>query len=233
MAAAAAAAARPQEDAPPALIQNGVFGVSHLDLPVRDLARATRFYAQALGFPVRQSGTGYVDLDASSLAIRLVETATPERRGALRVQVARVEPVLEALVAAGGRKLYDPVRSPEHELWAAVQDPDGNTVTVWRPLSEDEYGYLPSLPVEAEWAPESEALLKSLLLAVPALFRGLARRKVVRVAEELRGAGVVTPADVVRAYILASPKVTRHRVREPLLRHGFDLEAFRAEFDAE
>ena len=86
----------------PALLQNGVFGVSHLDVPVRDLGRAARFYAEGLGFPVRQSGVGYVDLDASSAAIRLVETATSERRAALRVQVAQVEPVLDALVAAGG-----------------------------------------------------------------------------------------------------------------------------------
>lgn len=215
------------------LIQNGVFGISHLEVPVRDLERASRFYGEALGFPEARSGAGFVDLDASSAAIRLVETATMERRAALRVQVAQVEPVLHALLEAGARKLYDPVRSPDQVLWAAVQDPDGNTITVWRPLSEDELGYLPSLPIAAEWAPESEALLKSLLLAVPALFRGLARNRVVRVAEELRPQGVVTQTDVVRAYILASAKVTRHRVREPLRRHGFDPEAFRADFEAD
>jgi hypothetical protein len=44
---------------------------------------------------------------------------------------------------------------------------------------------------------------------------------------------VVTQTDVVRAYILASAKVTRHRVREPLRRHGFDPEAFREDFEAE
>lgn len=213
-------------------VQSGVFGLSHVDLPVADLERAARFYARALGFPARQAGPGFVDLDASATAIRLVEAPGAERRGAIRVQVAQVEPVYEALVGAGGRALYPPARTAANELAASVQDADGNAITVWRPLSEDEYGYLPSLPVTAAWAPEAEALLKSLLLAVPALFRPLARRRVVQVAEE-RARGVIEPADVVRAYILASAKITRYRLREPLRRHGYDPEAFRAEFEAD
>jgi catechol 2,3-dioxygenase-like lactoylglutathione lyase family enzyme len=210
-----------------------VYGVSHLDVPVRDLARAARFYGEALGFRVRQSGDGFVDVDATTAALRLVETTSGERRAAIRIQVGGVEAVFAGLLAAGARRLYEPQRGPAQELWAAVQDFDGNTLTVWRPLSEDEYGYLPSLPVDGAWAPEAEALLKSLLLAVPALFRGLARRKVVKLAEELRTSGPVTPIDVVRAYILSSARITRYRLKAPLVRHGYDPEAFRAEFEAD
>jgi catechol 2,3-dioxygenase-like lactoylglutathione lyase family enzyme len=212
---------------------HAVFGLSHVDVPVVALEASVRFYADGLGLAERQRGPGWVDLDASSAAIRLVAAASAERRAALRVQVAEVEPVFRALLAAGGRSLCEPARTDAHELVASVQDPDGNAVTVWRPLSEDEYGYLPALPTETEWAPEAERLLKSLLLAVPALFRGLARRKVVRLAEELFAGRIISPPDVVRAYVLASAKVTRYRLREPLRKHGYDPEAFRAEFDAE
>jgi catechol 2,3-dioxygenase-like lactoylglutathione lyase family enzyme len=212
---------------------HAVFGLSHVDVPVARLDASVRFYADGLGLAERQRGPGWADLDASSASIRLVETASPERRAALRVQVAEVEPVFRALLAAGGRGLCEPARTDGHELAASAQDPDGNVVTVWRPLSEDEYGYLPALPTQTEWTPEAERLLQSLLLAVPALFRGLARRKVVRLAEELCSGRVIAPADVVRAYVLASAKVTRHRLREPLRRHGYDPEAFRAEFEAD
>ncbi len=216
---------------PPA--PEGVFGVSHVDVPVASLDAAVRFYGRALGFPVRQAGPGWADLDASSAAIRLVEAPGAERRAALRVQVAEVEPVFRALLEAGARRLYDPSRTDANELLASAHDPDGNTLIVWRPLSEDELGYLPALPTAAAWRPEAEALLKSLLLAVPALFRGLARRKVVRLAEARAPGKAIGTDDVVRAYVLASARITRHRLREPLLRHGFDPEAFRAEFEEE
>jgi catechol 2,3-dioxygenase-like lactoylglutathione lyase family enzyme len=212
---------------------HAVFGLSHVDVPVASLEPSVRFYADGLGLAARQRGPGWVDLDASSASIRLVEAASADRRAALRVQVAEVEPVFRALLAAGGRGLYEPARTDGHELAASVQDPDGNTLTVWRPLSEDEYGFLPALPTETAWAPEAERLLQSLLLAVPALFRGLARRKVVRLAEELFSGRVIAPADVVRAYVLASAKITRYRLREPLRRHGYDPEGFRAEFEAD
>jgi hypothetical protein len=68
---------------------------------------------------------------------------------------------------------------------------------------------------------------------VPALFRPLARRKIVRLAEELSARGVISQYDVIRAYIMASAKITRYRLHEPLKRHGYDPDQFRAEFEAE
>lgn len=210
-----------------------VYGISHMSVPVTNLTRAAEFYAEGLGFPKTRSGEGWVDLDASSLLLRLVETSSKEQRASLRVQVANVELTWKALLEAGGRKLYEPARTPDLELAASLADPDGNTVTLWRALSEDEYGFVPELPVETEWSSGAQALLKSLLLAVPSLFRALARRKVVRLAEEMFPQRVITETDVVRAYILSSAKITRYRLREPLIRNGYNPDDFREEFDAE
>lgn len=210
-----------------------VYGLSHITIPVATLKRSIPFYERALGFSPKATGEGWVDLDACPIAIRLIETEDFERRAALRVQVATVDSVFTELVKAGGQELYRPTKIPNVEEMATVRDFDGNTITVWRPLSEDEFDHVPELPIATEWSPEAQDLLKSLLLAVPSLFRGLARRKIVRIAEEMFANKCIGREEVVRAYILSSAKITRYRLREPLIKHGFDLNKYAEEFNAD
>lgn len=207
------------------------YGVSHVDVSVTDLARARALYADALGFEVKREGPGFVDIDAHSLLLRLVEVRSVELRTSLRVQVGDVERAWAHLVAQGARPLYEPLRTPQLELVGSVADPDGNHLSVWRALSEDEYGFLPELPTEQAWQGDAEALLQSLLLGVPSLFRGLARRKVVREAEELAAGRNVGREDVIRAYIRSNARITRHRVKRPLLDNGIDPTRYQADFD--
>lgn len=208
-------------------------GLSHVDLAVTNLARARAFYVGVLGFPVKREGEGFVDVDAHSGSLRLLETRRVEHKAALRVAVGDVEQAWKRLVEAGARPLYEPMRTPHLELLGSVADPDGHTITVWRELSEDEYGFVPELPKAQRWDPEAEALLKSLLLRVPALFRGLARRKVVREVETLAAGRDVGREDVIRGYIRGNSRPTRKlRVRPPLLEHGIDPERYAEDFEA-
>ncbi|MEZ4361455.1 MAG: DUF2621 family protein [Kofleriaceae bacterium] len=207
------------------------YGVSHVDVAVSDLVRAKRLYSAGLGFAVSREGQGFCDLDANNMALRLLESRSIEYRCALRLQVQHVEAAWTRLVELGGRPLYEPVRTEQLELMGSVADPDGHCLTVWRALSEDEYGFLPSLPKAQSWEPQAEQLLQSLLTRVPSLFRGLARRKVVREAEGLAEGRDVGREDVIRAYIRSNARITRGRVREPLLEHGVDLARYQADFD--
>ncbi len=208
------------------------FGVSHVDLPVRDLARAKRLYSGVLGFVVRAEGEGWADLDTGTGALRLVETRRSASRVAIRVQTPTVEAAIEYLSHHGTTIAYPAARTPDQQLVGAVQDPDGNTIYLWRPLTEDEYGFDPDLPTELTWEPDAEALLKSLLKSVPVLFRILARRRVVAVAEELAGPRkLVTREEVIRGMILASPKITRERNRRPLIEHGIDVDRYAADWE--
>lgn len=75
--------------------------------------------------------------------------------------------------------------------------------------------------------------MKSLLTAVPALFRGLARRKVVREAEALAQGRAVGREEVIRGYIRATARVTRDRTRKPLQERGIDPEAYRLDYEAD
>lgn len=210
------------------------FGLSHVDVPVSDLQRALAFYRDAIGLSERQRGEGWVDLDAGSCALRLLLTRAPEHRVSLRIESPTVEASIEHLQRSGAKLVSPAARMADQSLVGALQDPDGHTIYIWRALTEDEYDFVPELPTALAWHPEADALLKSLLRSVPALFRALARRRVVGVAEELAARTmVVTREEVIRGYILASPKVTRGRNRQPLIEHGVDVDRYRADWDAD
>jgi len=210
------------------------YGISHVDLPVTNLARAEVFWTGVVGLSPAKRGEGFVDLDSGSMTLRLIEVARVEHPASLRVAVRDVQAAYDALRAAGAEARYEPMRTPALELAASVVDADGHRILLWRELTEDEYGFTPELPTQGEWRADAEDLLKSLLAHVPALFRALARRKVTRVVEELadHDRSPVTRRHVIRGYILASAKVTRYRLVEPLRRCGIDPDAYREEFEA-
>jgi catechol 2,3-dioxygenase-like lactoylglutathione lyase family enzyme len=209
------------------------FGVSHVDVPVTDLARAVAFWRGVIGLNEARRGDGFVDLDSGSVTLRLIQVPHVEHPVSLRVNVPDVQAAYDILVRAGAQPQYEPMRTPALELLASVLDPDGHKVVVWRELTEDEYDFVPALPKEGEWEKPAEALLVALLAHVPALFRALARRKVTRNVEYLASTArsAVTREHVIRGYILSSAKITRYRLVEPLRQCGVDPEKYRAEFD--
>lgn len=210
-----------------------IFGLSHVDVPVTDLSASLRLYVERLGFHEKKRGPGFMDLDGGSCLLRLVETARVEHPVMLRLAVQDVEAVTRTLAGAGVRVLYEPQRFEDEQV-AQLADADGNTLILWRELSEDERKRVPELPKQRGWEHEAEQLLQALLRRVPALFRGLARRRVTANAEELAGeAGQVGRLQVIRAYILSSARVTRYRLRQPLEEQGICPEHFREDFERE
>lgn len=211
------------------------FGVSHLVLPVRELERSLRLWRDVMGFAEAQRGEAHVDIDTGSVLIRLHQVAAIESRVSLRLAVGDVAASYQRLLAAGATGRYAPMRTPEREEMACVDDPDGHSLVLWRALTEDEWDFVPELPKQGEWLPEAEALLQRLLAHVPALFRMLARRKTTRVIEQLahEAQSPVTCELVIKGYITASAKVTRYRLIAPLQAEGINPDDFRAEFDYE
>ena len=210
------------------------FGVTHIDLPVSDLARAEAFWGKLIGLKEVKRGEGFVDLDSGSVILRLMQVSKVTRTVTVRVSVPDVQAAFDLLVRSGGRALYEAQRTPELELEAHVADPDGNAVVVWRELSEDEYGFVPELPKQGEWQADAEKLLNELLAYVPALFRSMARRKVTKIIEEVAGfdKSEVTREHVIRGYIMSSAKIKRDRLVEPLKLCGIDPDNYKEEFDS-
>lgn len=211
-----------------------VLGLSHIDVPVTNLERTELLLTQQLSFWVHRRGDGFVDIDTGTCTLRLIKTQQVEYPVTLRIQVNDVEGTVKLLEGAGLRLRYEPMRTEEQELLAQLADSDGHTLVIWRELSEDEYTFVPELPKESGWRPEAEELLKSLLKSVPTLFRALARWRVSKNAESLAAATrLVTREHVIRSFILSSAKVTRYRLRKPLVDHGIDLEKYAADFAAD
>jgi len=210
------------------------FGVTHVDLPVTDIARSEAFWGKLIGLKEVKRGEGFLDLDSGSMILRLVEVPSVTRPVTLRVHVGDVQAAYDTLLQSGGRSLYEVQRTPALELEGHVADPDGNIVVVWRDLTEDEYGFVPDLPKEGEWLPDSEKLLNELLSYVPALFRSMARRKVTKIIEEVAGwdKTPVNREHVIRGYILSSAKIKRNRLIEPLKKCGINPDDYKEEFDA-
>lgn len=210
------------------------FGVSHIDVPVTDFARAEAIWARVIGLKNVKHGEGFVDLDSGSVILRLIQVSQVSRPVSLRVSVPDVQRAFDLLIQSGGRALYEVQRTPALELEAHVADLDGNSIIVWRELSEDEYGFVPDLPKQGAWNSDAETLLNELLSYVPALFRSMARRKVTSIIEEVAGYdhSAVTREHVIRGYILSSAKTKRDRLIEPLKKCGIDPSNYEEEFNA-
>src|ERR1035437_5446331 len=102
------------------------FGVSHIDVPVSDLARAEALWGKVIGLKEVKRGEGFVDLDSGSVILRLVQVSQVSRPVTLRVSVSDVQRAFETLIQSGGRALYEAQRTPAMELEAHVADLDGN-----------------------------------------------------------------------------------------------------------
>lgn len=210
------------------------FGVSHVDVPVNDLQRARHFWVDGLGFTVKRESPAFVDIETGNVLIRLVETPRVTAPAAIRLVVADPVAAARQLVLSGGQILYGETRTDALELTVTCADPSGNQIVLWRELSEDEHE-APPLPTTITWGDDAEQLMKGLLSHVPALFRGLARRKVTRNAEYMAmeaRRSLVDRDTVIRAYILSNARVTRDRVRRPLELHGIDPGLYAEEFQA-
>lgn len=208
-----------------------IYGISHIDVPVRDLDRAQKFYVEVLGFVSCERTDAWVDVEAGTVKLRLTQSGVPGPTVTIRLQCGQVEEARERLLHAGAKPVSEVERTPELELVTVVADPDEHRLILWRPLTEDEYGFDPELPTEKVWTPEAEARLKAILRTVPVLFRALARKRITKTSEIMSG-DEVDAHIVVRASILSTAKIMRKLMRAPLSDLGIDLERYQEDFDA-
>lgn len=103
--------------------------------PVADVAAATTFYAETLGFgETFTDGTRYAALDAGDVTLALAGPGEDITDGvaAASVKVADVEVTVTAFTRAGGTLVRPPEAGP-HETRAVLRDPWGNTLIAYAP----------------------------------------------------------------------------------------------------
>lgn len=210
-------------------------GISHIDVQVTDLEKSTQLWTSIIGFGAGESGEGFATIESGNVALRLIEVPNMEHTTTIRVLVNSVADAYKQLLDAGLTSRYEPMHTPDLQKIACVSDYDGNSIILWRTLTEDEWDFEPELPKTGEWYPDAEELLVRLLKHVPAFFRMLVRRKVTRVVEQLarEDDSAVTREHVIKGFITASAKVTRERLIGPLKSEGINPDDYKAEFDYE
>ncbi|MBE9516811.1 MAG: DUF2621 family protein [Proteobacteria bacterium] len=211
------------------------FGASHLDVQVTSLQHALDFWCDVIGLTETRRGEKFIDVDSGNIKLRLIETTTVTQPVTIRINAGDIHAAHKVLLSAGLQNMLDPAFTADLELVAGVTDTDGNTILVWRDMTEDEYDFLPELPTEETWQADAEALLKQLLTYVPALFRTSARKRSTRAIETLAKYenSAIDRELVIRGYIMSAPKFMRQKILEPLKQEGIDPEDYQDAFDSD
>lgn len=106
--------------------------ITHIDIPVTDMARATAFYSGLFGweisempgfegYPMWQAPNG---ISGGGLAPRGEDFTHPRSY----VEVDSIDDTIAAAVAAGGSVAAEKQPITETSAWAVIVDPDGNRI---------------------------------------------------------------------------------------------------------
>ena len=109
-----------------------------LDLIVRDVPGATRFFREVVGLSVRVEDERFAELDAGPITIMLSPDAMvptePARGVILHFRVEDVSRALEQATAYGATVLQDVTRTDWGWESAMIQGPEEIVVDFYRPL---------------------------------------------------------------------------------------------------
>ncbi len=114
--------------------------VTHLEIPVTDMARATAFYGELFGWRIAETPgyEGYPmwqapnEISGGALARREEDFAQPRSF----VEVDSIDESLARATANGGTVLHDKEQISETSWWALVSDPDGNQIGLYEGHTE-------------------------------------------------------------------------------------------------
>lgn len=117
--------------------------INWFEIPVRDMAKAVRFYSEVIGRPLHEmAGVNGVPhgifpsegADAVSGALILDPKRAPGATGVtIYLGVAAVTPAVERASKAGGKVVQPLTDLGEHGTYALVADLDGNVIGLHTP----------------------------------------------------------------------------------------------------
>lgn len=114
--------------------------ITHIDIPVSDLAKAQAFYSGLFGWEISEM-PGYEGypmwqapnkISGGGLAPRSDDFTQPRSY----VEVDSIEETVAAAVASGATVLMEKQPISETSWWAVISDPDGNAIGLYEGASE-------------------------------------------------------------------------------------------------
>lgn len=115
--------------------------ITHLEIPVSDLAAGTRFYGSVFGWRIEEAPgfEGYPMWQApngiSGGALTSREDGFAQPRSV--VEVDSIDDTLAVVESHGGRVVAPKAPISETSSWALVADPDGNVLGLYEEAPED------------------------------------------------------------------------------------------------
>lgn len=114
--------------------------ITHIDIPVSDLAKAQAFYSGLFGWEISEM-PGYEGypmwqapnkISGGGLAPRSDDFTQPRSY----VEVDSIEGTIAAAVASGATVLMEKQPISETSWWAVISDPDGNSIGLYEGTTE-------------------------------------------------------------------------------------------------
>lgn len=114
--------------------------ITHIDIPVSDLARAAAFYGELFGWQIAEP-PGFErypmwqapnKVSGGGLAPRSEGFTQPRSY----VEVDSIDEALAKAVASGGTVLMDKSPISDTSWWAVLSDPDGNHIGLYQGITE-------------------------------------------------------------------------------------------------
>ncbi len=109
--------------------------ITHIDIPVSDLAEGAKFYSTLFGWQIAEIAgfEGYPmwqapnKISGGGLAPRSEDFSQPRSY----VEVDSIDDTLVAAIAAGGEVVMAKNQISETSWWATIRDPDGNVIGLY------------------------------------------------------------------------------------------------------
>ena len=208
-----------------------ICGFTHLSIPVADIEEAVHFYVSVLGCDCIAIEAEQAEIVSGFFGLFLKKQELMTSSVEIWFEADHLEKVTDKLPLKHTKSLQEPTRDAQR-LMLKIADPSGNTIVLWRKLTEDDREELPVLPTTIPWIKEAEVLAQILLKSVPVAFRKSARVATVCEAEYLAGgANSVAIEQAVLGIIRSAPVIMREILKEPLAHQGINWEDYASEFE--
>jgi predicted enzyme related to lactoylglutathione lyase len=110
--------------------------VVHFEIGCRESKKTQDFYAKLFGWKIQQAGPAAMIDTGGAVTGHITELGhEPFHYTIFYVEVDDVQAYLDKATALGGKMLVPPIDIPTGKF-AWMQDPEGNTVGLWKPAKK-------------------------------------------------------------------------------------------------
>jgi predicted enzyme related to lactoylglutathione lyase len=109
--------------------------IAHIEIPVTDLDRSSKFFRKVFGWDFKPFGNGYLlfnNYNGIMVGIRKAENVSIGDTTVFHVNVSDIDEVINNVKESGGSIKREKTVIPAMGWYALLIDPDGNTIGLYQ-----------------------------------------------------------------------------------------------------